>query len=378
MFRRNLGRWLIVAAGGGCLVVLFFVVLPMISEPASPVKRDGIVAQVLGAGNQKAGDSDDQSDGADGVLARPSSSPVGMRNDGEEVPVVFPASEATAAPAESPVADTGLLQVLSADDVAAARAALEGREAEPFAPAEDAVAEGPGVTEAFPGAAPETGGPADPRGNEVMTVVLSETVVRAAGEVVAERETAEAELTVVPARNADITERVVAHQEPAKVEVLPVESVSANYTGVRSMVKVPGVRRVEFDLPVSLDSRAPRGVSHPSGGVVATEAEQVGNPGLPPRTVRAGVVAPGTLRGVMGYRLPLVSRQEVPDQIVSGVLIPAHTTFVILKAGSWELVDVTPEELELLRESAAARQAPATEAEPARKGWNPLRIFRKR
>ena len=62
--------------------------------------------------------------------------------------------------------------------------------------------------------------------------------------------------------------------------------------------------------------------------------------GLPPRTAEiqtAGVVVPGTLRGVMGYRLPLVSRQEVPDQIVSGVLIPAHTTFVILKGdrGSW-------------------------------------------
>ncbi|MDE0205876.1 MAG: hypothetical protein OXP66_07605 [Candidatus Tectomicrobia bacterium] len=87
---------------------------------------------------------------------------------------------------------------------------------------------------------------------------------------------------------------------------------------------------------------------------------------------------PGTLRGVMGYRLPLVSRQEVPDQIVSGVLIPAHTTFVILKQGSWELVDVTPEELEVLREAAAVRKALAREVETARKGWNPLRIFRKR
>ena len=50
------------------------------------------------------------------------------------------------------------------------------------------------------------------------------------------------------------------------------------------------------------------------------------------------VLVPETLRGVMGYRLPLVSRQQVPGQVVSGVLIPAHTTYVILKPGHWELV----------------------------------------
>ena len=102
-------------------------------------------------------------------------------------------------------------------------------------------------------------------------------------------------------------------------------------------------------MPVWSDSRAPLQVSHPSGGVpdgdaagVARAGEQQSGP--VPRKVEGGFVVPGTLRGVMGYRLPLISRQEVPDQIVSGVLIPAHTTFVILKEGSWELVDVTPEE----------------------------------
>ena len=54
------------------------------------------------------------------------------------------------------------------------------------------------------------------------------------------------------------------------------------------------------------------------------------------------VLVPQTLRGVMGYRLPLVSRQEVPGQVVSGVLIPAHTTYVILKPGHWELIGLTP------------------------------------
>ena len=68
-----------------------------------------------------------------------------------------------------------------------------------------------------------------------------------------------------------------------------------------------GLPRLEFETP-------PAGPQHA---------------GLP-RPVRV----PGTLRGVMGYRLPLVSRQEVPGQVVSGVLIPAHTTYVILQPGS--------------------------------------------
>ena len=131
-------------------------------------------------------------------------------------------------------------------------------------------------------------------------------------------------------------------------------------------------------MPVSLDSRTPLEVSHRSGRVPEDAAAEAARAGVPPRTVRAGVTVPGTLRGVMGYRLPLISRQEVPDQIVSGVLIPAHTTFVILKEGSWELVDVTPEELERFREAPARPPAPEIEAKSVRKGWNPLRIFRKR
>ena len=57
----------------------------------------------------------------------------------------------------------------------------------------------------------------------------------------------------------------------------------------------------------------------------------------------------------MGYRMPLVSRQGVPDQVVSGVLIPAHTTFVIVKPGYWELVGLEPGEVERLREPAGSR-----------------------
>ena len=87
------------------------------------------------------------------------------------------------------------------------------------------------------------------------------------------------------------------------------------------------------------------------------------------------VVVPGTLRGVMGYRLPLVSRQQVPAQVVSGVLILAHTTYVILRPGHWELVGLSPAEVEALR--AAADTGESAESEPPSRGWNPLRLFRK-
>ena len=127
-------------------------------------------------------------------------------------------------------------------------------------------------------------------------------------------------------------------------------------------------------MPVPRDTEAdPR-----QGGLPRLEFE------APPAAVdRSGpVLVPGTLRGVMGYRLPLVSRQVVPGQVVSGVLIPTHTTYVILQPGYWELVGLSPADVEALRAAAAAAKAAepavpsAVEVEPSR-GWNPLRLFRK-
>ena len=107
----------------------------------------------------------------------------------------------------------------------------------------------------------------------------------------------------------------------------------------------------------------------------APEARQAGPlpPGLPSRPV----VAPGTLRGVVGYRLPLVSRQQVPAQVVSGVLIPAHTTYVILRPGHWELVGLSSAEVEALRAAAARADEPAVQSKPVPRGWNLLRLFRR-
>ena len=41
-------------------------------------------------------------------------------------------------------------------------------------------------------------------------------------------------------------------------------------------------------------------------------------------------------RDGMGYRVPLVVRQVVPDQIRGGVYIPAHETYLVVKPGHWE------------------------------------------
>ena len=78
----------------------------------------------------------------------------------------------------------------------------------------------------------------------------------------------------------------------------------------------------------------------------------------------------------MGYRLPLVSRQEVPDQVVSGVLIPAHTTYVILRPGEWELTGLSAAEIELLRKVAGKAAAGADDGEP--RGWRLFDLFRRK
>ena len=98
----------------------------------------------------------------------------------------------------------------------------------------------------------------------------------------------------------------------------------------------------------------------------------------PPAVERTGpILVPQILRGAMGYRLPLVSRQQVPGQVVSGVLIPAHTTYVILKPGYWELVGLSAAEVEALRAAAKGDQA-SGQIKSLSRGWNPLRLFRKK
>lgn len=372
MFRKHVGRLLIVAAGGGCLAVVIFVVLPMTNEPAPPMTRDAIVAQVLGTDERRAETGQPEERPADegepeGVMPVPSPL-VGVRNDGEEVAVIFPAAEpgaevSQAAAEESYREESGLPQALSAGDVAEAKAALEGQEPEPVVTVEPNAAAGIEEEAAVAVAPP------------VAETPIAVEAEHAGRDTPGERED-ETSLSAFPTRQAAAVE---AASEPVAVAAaLPVERVATGGDGRPGNALRLADRRGEFDRPVWLDSRTLLEVSHRSGRVPDDAAAGAARAEVPPRTVRAGVTVPGTLRGVMGYRLPLISRQEVPDQIVSGVLIPAHTTFVILKEGFWDLVDVTPEELERFREAAVSRKSPVPGVEPVRRSWNPLRVFRKR
>ena len=78
--------------------------------------------------------------------------------------------------------------------------------------------------------------------------------------------------------------------------------------------------------------------------------------------VQAHEVEPGTPEsvhteveraGAMGYRVPLVVRQQVPAQIRGGVYVPAHETYVVLRPGYWEA------------QGAAEDPAPEAAGEPA-------------
>ena len=397
MFRKNLGRFFIIVAGTGCLVVLIFVVLPMMNEPAPQMTQDEIVAEVLGPGVQADVESDQEIAGDDAVMPGPSPL-VGVRNDGQEVVVIFPAAESDGEgpegeeregegpeprAEENDEGDGGFPQILSEEDIAEATAALEGEELEPVLPVE---ADSSAEHEVAVSVPSEDVSPATVEDMVAAHVVppASESpgpVVAEPGEVDMDGQEENLEpASVVSTADDEVAEAELEAMIRAMVRAMASEMEKGGTDNREKVVEVSGVRRSEFDVPVSLDSRVRQEVSHPSGGVPETavpEAAQAGDPepGLPPQT---GVRVPGTLRGVMGYRLPLVGRQEVPDQIVSGVLIPAHTTFVILKAGSWELVDVTPEEVQRLVDAEARRNAPVVEAESVRKGWSPLRIFRKR
>ena len=415
MFRKTAGKVAIVIAGTGCLVLLIFVVPGMMNEPRPSMTQDEIVAEVLGPVDSPGDESGlNEGDGGDEAVMPVPSPLVAVSNDGEELPVIFPEAEpgATAEVEERP-ADEGAMtaeegelpQILSAEDVAAAAAALAGMESEPVVPVEPQLpGEDEGVAEArlaereatavlaaAEDMEPEVLAAGDREPGEPKKAASSnadvdavEAVAEVAADLAASGQDAAlfAEAKGVERETGD--EREEESEAVALAQALAVESVPDVRDGGLEVMERPAVRRGEFDLPASLDSRSLGDGSHPSGSVpelTVAEAARAGDPesGLAPRPLGPGVVVPGTLRGVMGYRLPLVSRQEVPDQIVSGVLIPAHTTFVILKPGSWELVDVSAEELQDLRERAAQREAEATIPVPVEaEKWRPFRIFRKR
>ena len=371
-WKRVVGKLFLVAAGTGCLVLVMFVLLPWLTttpEAPEPMGPQEIVEEVL----------DERMETA----ALPAEPPAVrlVASPGREAPGMTEA-----------LVDEGLPPVLSPEEVAEAISTAGQEPAAPGESVEDAAAS----LEAAAEEAPERSVPAMPVPSE-----------RERAGPAAEREIA------LGADPVQLAGRVAAAAPPAAVRDVqallkalgyapgPVDGVwgqrteeawrafardaagRARATVPASAGEPPMVGMPFADEGRSADaaaavpaSRSPSEAPHPSEelpGSAAPEVVQAGDalPGLP----APPVTLPGTLRGVMGYRLPLISRQEVPDQVVSGVLIPSHTTFVILRPGEWELVGLSAEEVERLQD-AAAEETPEAEPQPRRRGWNPLRLFR--
>ena len=187
----------------------------------------------------------------------------------------------------------------------------------------------------------------------------------------------------------EVPEPVVTEEDEgaavAPVEAVPLDDRDGGEP--REIHLEAGSPEPDVELRAAGDAPAVAEVATPSSGPReprAHEAGQAGQPqaGLPP--LPEGVVVPHSLRGVMGYRLPLVSRQEVPDQVVSGVLIPGHTTYVILRQGEWELTGLSAAEIELLLQAAEkAERAGAEELAPGAddtesRRWRPFDVFRRK
>ena len=377
------GKLFLLAAGMGCVVLAIFVLPPWLTAlvaPTQPMGAEEIVADELdvpaGPGGQVVGVDDSA------VLSPPllpeggeaSRGPeplVALRHNGEEVPVLFPAAEGAEAGEKDKPSD-GLPPVLTAQDMAAAMSDPESVDT-----ARVEVAEAPGPAEE-----------GDPQ-----PVVMPAAATEHGGDVLPDVEPspwpASAEAPEPSRPPASAIREVQSFLRGQGYAPGPLDGIWGQRTDEawRRFARDAAQREPRTGLarprPVSDDAvsvaRPPDAPAPPEGGPAGERRGegQAGEnqAGLPPPMLAQDtepVRVPGTLRGVMGYRLPLVSRQEVPDQVVSGVLIPAHTTFVILRGGEWELVDLRPEELERLR-----AEPPAVPPEPsaARRGWNPLRLF---
>ena len=410
--RQATGKLFLVLAGCGALAVLIFVVLPWMAppdEPAEPPQAmapEEIVAEILGESVPTAGNEPDErpADAAgEGVTAlqrsavdavMPVPSPlVAVRNDGEKLPVVFPRREPEAE--ETDMGDDALPPPLTPEEIEAAlpepplvteddQAAIDMHPGEmPEGAAEEAFEETPegdegslqGRRAVRPDQEPPLRAMEPPRGASPAAVREVQSLLKELG------------YNTGPVDGVWGERTATAWQAfAAEAGGLAKALALAAAEGPSDVRMPPGVEEHQPTELVSAypESRPPMEAASPSEEPfreAAPGAVQAGNP--PPGPPAGGVVTEGTLRGVMGYRMPLVSRQELPDQVVSGVLIPAHTTFVILRPGYWELTGLSPGDVELLRDAAAKSEAEASaverepEPQPVRRGWNPLRIFRR-
>ena len=417
--RTGVGKLFLVLAGCGALGLVIFVLMPMLTEvpePPPPPSPQEIVAEVMSEAVETAPEPEEtraeaiqealRSDvgmagdsGGESVMQEPSPL-LAVRDSGEGVSAVVPRQEEPQQDATE-TAQGELPPPLSPEEIEAALPE-PGPGSEPI----QAVG-GETVIEKPEGAAPKTFAQPAEAGNEapqgqgtalaggppVLTAL--ERPVGAAPADVREVQGLLKELGFDPGPvdgvwGSRTTEAWKAFAREAGGLVLAAAGVSVGALSgdLLSPEDLEELKELEAQweaeqASVHSESRPPSETPSPS--------EEL-SPGAAAGAVRAGNQLPGppvegvtlgrNLRGVMGYRMPLISRQAVPDQVVSGVLIPAHTTFVILRPGYWELTGLTPEDVHLLKDAAARAEAealaPQAAPEPVRRGWNPLRLFRKR
>ena len=370
--RTATGKILLALTGtvGAALVV--FVVAPWLQSPPpppSPASPDEIVQEVMGPPGENEGEVTDEADTVAGALP-----------EGEETvpPVLGPVAQ----PVEESGEDQEVVGVLPApltpDEVASAMLAQSVPDEEDGDEA--------AVGEAVEAAVNQFAAAVLEKLDEMVDTAAPppDAVVMASAPSVDEdeEEAAGPEPEPADAATAVETERQAAAQVPAPEGVEhapPVEPVVIE----RDM-------RIEFSMPVVEVSAAATGP--PSGAPVPPEVpapplgpletpahEAAQRPSVLPAAGLAewrwaeAVTAPHVPRGVMGYRMPLVSRQELPIQVVSGVVMPAHHTYVILRPGYWELLMEGGETM-VPAEPVVEEQKPV----PRRRRWNPLDLFRKR
>ena len=363
---------LLALAGTVGVALLVFVVGPWLQAPAlpvSPVSPDEIVQEVMGPPGENDGEAMDEADAVAGVL--PAS---------EEI--VSPALGPDAEPVADVSGDQEIVGVLPApltpDEVASAMVEPSatdeerGDEAAGGEPVEAAVSQfAEAVLERLEEIVHASAGSAD-------AVVMASAPSVEEGE--GETSGAAPEQVIEPVaaeRQAEPPPEVVedaAPGEPVVIErdmriefSMPVVEVAAASTG-----SPPGAPVATEGPAPPLGPLEPPAYEPDQEAAAAQRLSVLPAAGLGELRRAEAVTAPHVPRGVMGYRMPLVSRQELPIRIVSGVVMPAHHSYVILRPGHWELLMEGGETV------VSAEPVEEVVEEPQPAPWTLLDLFRRR
>ena len=377
--RTATGKILLALAGTVGVALVVFVVVPWLQAPpppASPASPEEIIEEVLASPGDEDGEAADEAPGEAVSVAAPvteetmSAAPVPVAestSDGSEnqavvseLPPPLTADEVAGAVLDQPASG------MDGGDEAVAEQRIEAA-VELFAEAvlekldEMVAAASPGPSGAVVTAsAPSVDEDEDETAGGAPEQGVAPAPVESAAAVEAPPEIVEAAPEVEPATGE--------RDMPAEPS-MPADEVAAASTGsppgAPVAPEVPAPPRGPLETPAhepDRDAAAQRPSALPAVGLAELRRAEA-------------VTAPHVPRGVMGYRMPLVSRQELPIQVVSGVVMPAHHTYVILRPGHWELLMEGGEIVLPVEPVEAVVEKP----EPvARSRWNPLNLFRRR